>query len=65
MRRLEALIGKMLEQSNAEEGDPGVELVEEIGAAVGSEMPAQEESMEMEQPETMDEPMGLMSRGAV
>jgi len=28
-------------------------------------MPAQEESMEMEQPETMDEPMGLMSRGAV
>tara|TARA_R110000751_G_scaffold73330_1_gene148315 strand:+ start:53 stop:613 length:561 start_codon:yes stop_codon:yes gene_type:complete len=65
MRRLEALIGKMLEDADREGGDPGVELIEEIGQAVGGEAPVEEESMEMEQPETMDEPTGLMSRGAV
>jgi len=65
MRRLEALIGKMLEDADREGGDPGVELIEEIGQAVGGESPVEEESMEMEQPETMDEPTGLMSRGAV
>ena len=65
MRRLEALIGKMLEDTDREGGDPGVELIEEIGQAVGGEAPVEEESMEMEQPETMDEPTGLMSRGAV
>jgi len=65
MRRLEALIGKMLEDADREGGDPGVELIEEIGQAVGGEDPVEEESMEMEQPETMDEPTGLMSRGAV
>jgi len=65
MRRLEALIGKMLEDADREGGDPGVELIEEIGQAVGGEAPVEEESMEMEQPETMNEPTGLMSRGAV
>lgn len=65
MRRLEALIGKMLEDTDREGGDPGVELIEEIGQAVGGEAPVEEESMEMEQPETMNEPTGLMSRGAV
>ena len=65
MRRLEALIGKMLEDTDREGGDPGVELIEEIGQAVGGEAPVEEESIEMEQPETMNEPTGLMSRGAV
>ena len=55
----------MLEDTDREGGDPGVELIEEIGQAVGGEAPVEEESMEMEQPETMNEPTGLMSRGAV